>query len=178
MSVRQGSQCGGSVASDRVVQYANTGVASLEDYKSKSSLPTINDVTSYPVLYQTAGASRKPKPKPKTLRKHKRKSSSKKLNKTKRKIHVKRKNGSKKIIKGMRPSRTLKKKRSQKGGNFLNMAGCGPVNAPDAGRKYSHLFNTSSSCPGPDYYRNPPGLEKAGSGQGSTFGPGAPYPFN
>ena len=69
--------------------------------------------------------------------------------------------------------RTKKSKRKgQKGGNFLNLAGCGPVNAPDAGRKYAKHFSKTSSCPGPEFYANPPGLDKAGSGTGNE------YPFN
>ena len=69
--------------------------------------------------------------------------------------------------------KTKKVKNSeQKGGNFLSLAGCGPVNAPDAGRKYAKHFSKSSSCPGPEFYANPPELDKAGSGNGNT------YPFN
>ena len=181
MSTKSGKQCGGSVASDRVVQFANRGLASLEDYKFKSSLPSIEDVTSYPVLYQTAGASHKSKSKKLTKRKTGRKLKRSVGSKRKRSVGSKRKRsvGSKrKRSVGKRLfNRTLKKKYRQKGGNFLGMAGCGPVNTPDAGRKYSNLFTKSGSCPGPDFYRNPPGLEKAGSGQGSTFGPGAPFPF-
>ena len=64
------------------------------------------------------------------------------------------------------------KKRGQKGGRFLNLAGCGPVNAPDAGRKYAKHFSKTSSCPGPEFYANPPELAKAGSGSGNA------YPFN
>lgn len=205
-------QSGGSAASDRVVGFANSGKASLEDYKLKADLPTMDDIVSYPDLYQTAGASKR--------KGSKRKSSSRKKSGTKRKSGSKRKSGTKKVsskrktggkkkinlnkkkksskksivkrlvkktkpsLKKKRkvgPSRTLKTKRSkrtgQRGGSgFLSMAGCGPVNYPDAGRKYSGLFS-SSTCPGPDFYRNPPGLEKAGSGSGSLGGPGAPYPF-
>ena len=63
-------------------------------------------------------------------------------------------------------------KKAQKGGRFLNLAGCGPVNAPDAGRKYAKHFSKTSSCPGPEFYANPPELAKAGSGSGNA------YPFN
>jgi len=63
-------------------------------------------------------------------------------------------------------------RKGQKGGNFLNLAGCGPVNAPDAGRKYAKHFSKTSSCPGPEFYANPPELDKAGSGSGNA------YPFN
>lgn len=60
------------------------------------------------------------------------------------------------------------------GGGFLSVAGCGPVNAPDAGRKYSSHFNKSGSCPGPEWYANPPGLPSAGSGL-ADLGVGAPF---
>ena len=63
-------------------------------------------------------------------------------------------------------------RKGQKGGRFLNLAGCGPVNAPDAGRKYAKHFSKTSSCPGPEFYANPPELDKAGSGSGNA------YPFN
>ena len=61
------------------------------------------------------------------------------------------------------------KKSGQKGGRFLNLAGCGPVNAPDAGRKYAKHFSKTSSCPGPEFYANPPELAKAGSGSGNAY---------
>lgn len=65
-------------------------------------------------------------------------------------------------------------KKSQKGGNgFLSLAGCGPVNVPDAGRKYASNFTKSSSCPGPEFYKNPPNLGSAGSGM-EDMGVGAP----
>lgn len=168
-------QAGGSAASDRVVQFANKGAASLEDYKHKSDLPGLDDVKSMPVLYQTAGAKKtKSKASKKTKRAGKRK-----VRRTKRRVHRTKRRGGKKTS-GRRSGRTQKAKRGkrgQRGAGFLNMAGCGPVNYPDAGRKYSHLFTKSSTCPGPEFYRNPPGLEKAGSGNGAVAGPGAPYPF-
>lgn len=153
-------QSGGSAASDRVVRFANEGAASLEDYKHKAGLPGLDDVKSMPVLYQTAGGKKK------------------RSVKSRRKSGRKTKRVSKKTKRGRR-SHTKKAKRTgrQRGAGFLNMAGCGPVNAPDAGRKYAHLFTKSSMCPGPDFYRNPPGLEKAGSGNGAVAGPGAPFPF-
>ena len=183
---------GGSAASDRVVRFANSGAASLEDYKHKANLPGIDDVKSMPVLYQTAGASKKKRSlkKKRTLKKKsgpKKKRSLKKKSASKKKRSLKKKSGFKKKT-ASKKKRSLKKKtmksrrgrsgrRGQRGGGFLGVAGCGPVNYPDAGRKYSHLFTKSSSCPGPDFYRNPPGLEKAGSGNGAVAGPGAPFPF-
>jgi hypothetical protein len=67
-----------------------------------------------------------------------------------------------------------KMKKSQKGGNgFLSVAGCGPVNAPNAGRKYASYFTKTSSCPGPEFYQNPDNLGAAGSGM-ADLGVGAP----
>lgn len=61
----------------------------------------------------------------------------------------------------------------QKGGNFLSLAGCGPVNVPDAGRQYAGNFSKTSMCPGPEWYANPPNLGSAGSGL-DDLGVGAP----
>ena len=65
----------------------------------------------------------------------------------------------------------------QKGGSFWNMAGCGPWNGTDAGRKYSDYFSKTSKCPGPEWYANPPELPKAGSGDAADLAVGATYPF-
>jgi hypothetical protein len=65
----------------------------------------------------------------------------------------------------------------QKGGSFWNMAGCGPWNGTDAGRKYSDYFSKTSKCPGPEWYANPPELPKAGSGDAADLAIGATYPF-
>ena len=66
---------------------------------------------------------------------------------------------------------------AQKGGSFWNMAGCGPWNGTDAGRKYSDYFSKTSKCPGPEWYANPPELPKAGSGDAADLAVGATYPF-
>jgi hypothetical protein len=66
---------------------------------------------------------------------------------------------------------------AQKGGSFWNMAGCGPWNGTDAGRKYSDYFSKTSKCPGPEWYANPPELPKAGSGDAADLAIGATYPF-
>lgn len=67
-----------------------------------------------------------------------------------------------------------KPKMAQKGGNgFLSLAGCGPVNVPDAGRQYAGNFTKSGMCPGPEWYANPPNLGSAGSGM-NDLGVGAP----
>lgn len=183
-TMKRRPQGGGSVASDRVVRFANSGSASLEDYKHKAALPGLDDVKSMPVLYQTAGGKKKRsvvKKSKKTKKPKKGKRSGKKTRKVKsRKVNRKgKRSGSKKkrVVRRKKTQKTKRGRRGQRGGNFLSMAGCGPVNAPDAGRKYSHLFTKSSTCPGPDFYRNPPGLEKAGSGNGAISGPGAPFPF-
>ena len=84
-------------------------------------------------------------------------------------------------LKGGSPwAKTLKNKplsSKMHGGGFWNLAGCGPVNAPDAGRKYAGYFSKTSTCPGPEFYANPPGLPKAGSGDIAELALGATYPF-
>lgn len=59
------------------------------------------------------------------------------------------------------------------GSGVLANAGCGPVNVPDAGRKYADYFTKSSKCPGPEWFANPPNLGSAGSGL-EDVGVGAP----
>ena len=81
----------------------------------------------------------------------------------------------KKMGKGKRGTQKLMLK--QKGGSFWNMAGCGPWNGTDAGRKYSDYFSKTSKCPGPEWYANPPELPKAGSGDAADLAVGATYPF-
>jgi hypothetical protein len=76
--------------------------------------------------------------------------------------------------KGKRGSKKMMK---QKGGSFWNLAGCGPWNGTDAGRKYADYFTKSSKCPGPEWYANPPELPKAGSGDAADLIVGATYPF-
>jgi hypothetical protein len=70
-----------------------------------------------------------------------------------------------------------KSKKVMRGGNFLGLAGCGPANYPDAGRKYAHHFSKTSRCPGPEEIANPPGLGKAGSGDAADLPMGGTYPF-
>ena len=82
--------------------------------------------------------------------------------------------------KGRKGKRGTQKKlmmKAQKGGSFWNMAGCGPWNGTDAGRKYSDYFSKTSKCPGPEWYANPPELPKAGSGDAADLAVGATYPF-
>lgn len=62
-------------------------------------------------------------------------------------------------------------------GFWSGVAGCGPVNVPNAGNTLSKFFTKSSSCPGPDFYANPPGLGSAGSGYETELPSGAPFPF-
>lgn len=71
----------------------------------------------------------------------------------------------------------VEEKKVMKGGSFWNLAGCGPANYPDAGRKYAHHFTKTSSCPGPDEIMNPPNLGKAGSGDSAELTMGGTYPF-
>ena len=77
--------------------------------------------------------------------------------------------------KGRRGTKKLVSK--QRGGNFLGLAGCGPWNGTDAGRKYADFFTKTSKCPGPEWYANPPELPKAGSGDAVDLAVGATYPF-
>jgi hypothetical protein len=79
--------------------------------------------------------------------------------------------------KGKRGTQKKLKMSTQKGGSFWNMAGCGPWNGTDAGRKYSDYFSKTSKCPGPEWYANPPELPKAGSGDAADLAVGATYPF-
>lgn len=62
-------------------------------------------------------------------------------------------------------------------GFWSGLAGCGPVNVPNAGNTLSKFFTKSSSCPGPEFYANPPGLGSAGSGYDAELPSGAPFPF-
>lgn len=62
-------------------------------------------------------------------------------------------------------------------GFWSGVAGCGPVNVPNAGNNLSRFFTKSSSCPGPEFYANPPGLGSAGSGYATELPTGAPFPF-
>ena len=62
-------------------------------------------------------------------------------------------------------------------GFWSGVAGCGPVNVPNAGNTLSKYFTKSSSCPGPDFYANPPNLGTAGSGYATELPAGAPFPF-
>jgi hypothetical protein len=79
--------------------------------------------------------------------------------------------------KGRRGTKKQKLVSKQRGGNFLGLAGCGPWNGTDAGRKYADFFTKTSKCPGPEWYANPPELPKAGSGDAVDLAVGATYPF-
>ena len=79
--------------------------------------------------------------------------------------------------KGRRGTKKQKFVSKQRGGNFLGLAGCGPWNGTDAGRKYADFFTKTSKCPGPEWYANPPELPKAGSGDAVDLAVGATYPF-
>jgi len=141
---------GGSLASDKVMKVANDSGMTVDDYQNKMPLPAMGSLKK-----QSGGTVC---------------AAAKKQNGggNKNKKHTKRRTPQRK------PKRRTKKvnKKGQKGGNFLNLAGCGPVNAPDAGRKHAKHFSKTSSCPGPEFYANPPELAKAGSGTGNS------YPFN
>ena len=61
------------------------------------------------------------------------------------------------------------KKQTGGGGGFRSHMGCGPYNVAGAGKKYSHYFSKTDSCPSRDEINNPPNLESAGSGTGNTY---------
>ena len=147
---------GGSLASDKVMKVANGVGMTVDDY-SKMPLPKMGSLKKQVgagncASKQKGGASCASKQKGGAGG-----CGSKKGKRTK--------------YRSQKSSRRTKK-RGQKGGRFLNLAGCGPVNAPDAGRKHAKHFSKTSSCPGPEFYANPPELAKAGSGSGNA------YPFN
>ena len=53
------SQCGGSLASDRVMKYANAGQRCVTDYKSKSDLPDMGSLGGKINTYELTGGKRK-----------------------------------------------------------------------------------------------------------------------
>ena len=55
------SQCGGSLASDRVMKYANAGQRCVTDYKSKSDLPDMGSLGGKINTYELTGGKRKKK---------------------------------------------------------------------------------------------------------------------
>jgi hypothetical protein len=81
---------------------------------------------------------------------------------------------------GINRSKRTRKRMYMTGGAsgfWGGVAGCGPVNVPNAGNTLSRFFTKSSSCPGPDFYANPPNLGSAGSGYATELPSGAPFPF-
>lgn len=55
------SQCGGSLASDRVMNYASAGQRCVNDYKSKSDLPNMASLGGKINTYELTGGKRKKK---------------------------------------------------------------------------------------------------------------------
>ena len=53
------NQCGGSLASDRVMKYANVGQRCVTDYKSKSELPDMGSLGGKINTYELTGGKRK-----------------------------------------------------------------------------------------------------------------------
>ena len=53
------SQCGGSLASDRVMKYVNSGQKCLNDYKSKAELPDMGSLGGKVNTYELTGGKRK-----------------------------------------------------------------------------------------------------------------------
>jgi len=163
---------GGSLASDKVMKVANGVGMTVDDY-SKMPLPKMGSLKQTGgascAAKQTGGASCAAKQTGGSSCAAKQTGGSScgtthdKSSKRSKRRNAKKNN--------RRRTKKVQRK-GQKGGNFLNLAGCGPVNAPDAGRKYAKHFSKTSSCPGPEFYANPPELDKAGSGSGNA------YPFN
>ena len=168
------SQKGGSLASDKVMKVANGVGMTVDDY-SKMPLPKMGSLKKQTGAgncashnKQTGGASCAAKQTGGASCAAKQTGAGCGGTHGKNNKRSKRRNSKK-----QNKRRTKKVQRQgQKGGRFLNLAGCGPVNAPDAGRKYAKHFSKTSSCPGPEFYANPPELDKAGSGSGNA------YPFN
>lgn len=172
---------GGSLASDRVMEAVNTQNPGVDGYQKQMHLPSQTTLTSEfkTQTYELTGGSEN---KQVGGKKGDMKKNLVAL------IDVARSNPEMKaeqLIKNFHAARPMARRVSHKelingvdtvmkGGNgFLSLAGCGPANVPDAGRKYAHHFSKTSSCPGPEEIANPPNLENAGSGM-DNLGVGAP----
>ena len=159
---------GGSLASDKVMKVANGVGMTVDDY-SKMPLPKMGSLKK-----QVGAGSCASKQKGGASCASKQKGGASCAKKQSGAGGCGSNKGKRTKCRSVNSRRRTKKvqRKGQKGAGFLNMAGCGPVNAPDAGRKYAKHFSKTSSCPGPEFYANPPELAKAGSGSGNA------YPFN
>jgi len=167
---------GGSLASDRVME-ATRFEGNMQDYQTKMHLPAQKDLLPSGFktqTYELTGGQQK---------------GGKKGDMKKNLvalIKVARANpemNAEKLIKNFHAARPMARRVSENelkngkpmtgGSGFLSLAGCGPANVPDAGRKYAHHFTKSSTCPGPEEIANPPNMGFAGSGL-DDLGVGAP----
>ena len=169
---------GGSLASDRVMEAVNKQVPGMDAYKTQMHLPAQSELTSgfkTQTAELTGGANMQKGGKKGDMKKN-----------LVALIKVARANpdiDAEKLIKNFHAARPMARRVSEGelkngqpmtgGSGFLSLAGCGPANVPDAGRKYAHHFTKSSSCPGPEEIANPPNLGSAGSGM-DDMGVGAP----
>jgi hypothetical protein len=175
---------GGSLASDRVMEAVNVQAPGMDGYQNQMHLPAQETLTSgfkTQTHELTGGAS-----------KHMKQMGGKKGDMKKNLvalIKVARANpemNAENLIKNFHAARPMARRVTEKelkegqpagnqtGGNgFLSLAGCGPVNVPDAGRTHAKNFTKSGGCPGPEWYANPPMLGSAGSGM-DDLGVGAP----
>jgi hypothetical protein len=175
---------GGSLASDRVMEAVNVQAPGMDGYQNQMHLPAQETLTAgfkTQTHELTGGAA-----------KHMKQMGGRKGDMKKNLvtlIKVARANPEMKpetLIKNFHAARPMARRVSEKelkegqpagnqtGGNgFLSLAGCGPANVPDAGRKYAHHFTKTSKCPSPEEIANPPMLGSAGSGL-DDLGVGAP----
>lgn len=183
---RNPPKCGGSLASDRVMEAVNVQAPGMDGYQNQMHLPAQETLVPgfKTQTYQLTGGAYK-------MNQMGGKKGDMKKNLVAL-IKVARANpemNAEQLIKNFHASRPMARRVSEKelkegqsktnnngqtGGNgFLSLAGCGPANVPDAGRKYAHHFTKSSKCPGPEEIANPPMLGSAGSGM-DDLGVGAP----
>lgn len=177
-TMHKSNKKGGSLASDRVMQAVNVEAPGMDGYQKQMHLPaqeTLNAGFKTQTSELTGGANMQTGGKKGDMKKN-----------LVALIEVARSNPEMKaeqLIKNFHAARPMARRVSHKelkegkpmtGGNgFLSLAGCGPVNVPDAGRKHAANFSKSSSCPGPEWYANPPNMGAAGSGM-EEMGVGAP----
>lgn len=196
-------QAGGSCSSDKVTSTANAGgVAQGQIMSDLFNLQSMPDPTMAGGKTQKKRTNKKNKKSSKKTKRNKR--SMRKLNKKRSKTKKRNSLKLKKSMKGgeninineaelqkMLDSLNIEggadnangkmngvnmnNRNNQEGGGFLNLAGCGPVNYPNAGRAHVAPFG-GTSCPGPEWYANPPNLGSAGSGM-NTEGGNIAYPF-
>ena len=171
---------GGSLASDRVMEAVNVQAPGMDGYQNQMHLPAQETLVGglKTQTHQLTGGAKQTGGKKGDMKKN-----------LVALIKVARENpkmNAVTLIKNFHAARPMARRVTEKelkegqpadnqtGGNgFLSLAGCGPANVPDAGRKYAHHFSKTSKCPGPEEIANPPMLGSAGSGM-KDLGVGAP----